>query len=71
MVTINHITLREIEEKRKKTFHAGLRGTRQVTCSNMPIRVDSILRAYFAGINTTGPPLARRWNIYREEDKSQ
>ncbi len=34
-------------------------------------RIGHLLRAYFAGVNTMGPPLARRWALCREEDKTQ
>jgi hypothetical protein len=70
VITTDHITIRLREEKGKKSLRAGLRSTRRIACSDLP-RVGHLLRAYFAGVNTMGPPLARRWALCREEDKTQ
>ena len=32
--------------------------------------VVNLLRAYFAGTSTMGPPLARRWALTHDEDKA-
>ena len=68
VVTNDHITLRLREGKGKKGLRAGLRNTRQIACYDLP-RAGHLLRACFAGINTMGPPLTRRWALCREEDK--
>ncbi len=70
VVTNDHITLRLREEKGNKALCAGMRNTRHIACSDMP-RVGNQLRAYFAGISTMGPPLARRWALNLEGDKAQ
>jgi len=70
VVTSEHITLRLRGEKGKKDLRAGLRNTRQIACSDLP-RVAHMLRAYFAGVSTMGPPLTHRWALCREEDKTQ
>ena len=70
VVTTDNITLRLRGEKRKKDLRAGLRNTRRIACSDLP-RVAHMLRAYFAGVSTMGPPLTRRWALSREEDKTQ
>ncbi len=70
MVTNDHITLRLREEKGHKALRAGMRNTRHIACSDLP-RVGNLLRAYFPGIDTKGPPLARRWALSHEEDKAQ
>ena len=68
VVTDDDITLRLREEKGHKAPHAGMRNTRQIACSDLS-RVGNLLRAYFAGTNTMGPPLTRRCALSREEDK--
>ena len=70
VVTNDHITLRMREEKGHKALRAGMRNTRQIGSSDHP-RVGNQLRPPFAGTNTMGPPLARRWVLSREEDKAQ
>ncbi len=60
VVTNDHITLRLREEKGHKALRAGMRNTRHIGCSGLP-RVGNLLKAYFAGTSTMGPPLARRW----------
>ncbi len=70
VVTNYHITLRLREEKGHKTLRAGMRNARHIACSDSP-RVGNLLRAYFAGTITMGPPLARRWTLNREEDMAQ
>ena len=67
--TTDHITLRLREEKGHKALRAGMQNTRQIGCSELP-RVGHMLRAYFAGTNTVGPPLARRCALSRVEDKA-
>jgi hypothetical protein len=69
VVTNDNITLRMREEKGHKSLRAGMRNTRQIGCSDLP-RVGNLLMAYFAGTNTMGPPLARRWALSRVEDKA-
>jgi len=69
-LTTDHITLRLREEKGKKGLRAGLRNTRQKACSDLP-RMGHLLRAYFAGVRTMGPPLACRWALCRGENKPQ
>ena len=69
MVTNDYITLRLREEKRQKTLRAGMRNTRQIGCSDLP-RVVNMLRAYFAGTSTMGPPITRRWILSHVEDKA-
>jgi len=66
-MTNDYITLRQREEKGHKALRAGMRNTRQIACSDLP-RVVNLLRAYFAGTSTMGPPLARRWALSREGD---
>ena len=46
-----------------------MRNTRQIGCSDLP-RVVNLLRAYFAGTITMGPPLTRRWALSHVEDKA-
>ena len=69
VVTNDHITLRLREEKGHKALRAGMRNTRQIGCSDLP-RVATLLRAYFAGTSSMGPPLARRWALNHAEDKA-
>ena len=69
MVTNDHITLRQGEEKGHKALRAGMRNTRQICCSDLS-RVGNLLRVYFAGTNTLSPPLERRWALSRAEDKA-
>ncbi len=69
MVTDDHIMLRRREEKGHTALRAGMRTTRQIVCSDLPT-VGNLLRAYFVGIGTMGPPLARRWALSHEDNKA-
>ena len=69
VVTTDHITLRIREEKGKKSLRAGLPDTRQIAWSDLT-RMAHMLRSYFSGVNTMGPPLTRRWALSREGDKT-
>ena len=69
MVTNNYTTLRLREEKGHKDLREGMRNKRQIVCSGLP-RVGHMLRAYFVGTSTMGPPLTRRWALSHEEDKA-
>ena len=59
VVTNNNITLRLREEKGHKALRTGMRNTRHIACSDL-LGVINLLRAFFAGTNTMGPPLAHR-----------